>query len=54
MLTGAGGHSSKRNLIERVTVSGQVPFSGARRRDKELDVVSTVNGLFWMMGQIFD
>ena len=41
MLTGAGGRTSKRSLIVRFTVSGQVPCSGAERRDKVLDEVST-------------
>ena len=41
MLTGAGGRASKRSLIVRFTVSGQAPCSGAERRNKELDEVST-------------
>ena len=41
VLTGAGGRASKRSLIVRFTVSGQVPCSGAERRNKVLDVVST-------------
>ena len=41
MLTGTGGHASKRSLIVRFTVSGQAPCSGAERRNKELDEVST-------------
>jgi len=41
VLTGTGGRASKRSLIVRFTVSGRVPCSGARRRGKELDVVST-------------
>jgi len=41
VLTGTGGRSSKRSLIVRFMVSGQVPCSGAERRNKVLDVVST-------------
>jgi len=41
VLTGTGGRASKRSLIVRFTVFGRVPCSGARRRGKELDVVST-------------
>jgi len=41
VLTGAVGRASKRSLIVRFTVSGPAPCSGAERRDKELDVVST-------------
>jgi len=41
VLTGAGGRSSKRSLIDLLTASGQAPCSGAERRDKELDAVST-------------
>ena len=41
VLTGAVNRTSKRSLIVRFTVSGQVPCSGAERRDKVLDVVST-------------
>ena len=41
VLTGTGGRASKRSLIVRFTVSGQVPCSGAERRNKVLDVVST-------------
>ena len=41
VLTGAGGRASKRSLIVRFTVSGQVPCSGAERRGKVLDAVST-------------
>ncbi len=41
MLTGAGGITSKRSLIVMFTVSGQVPCSGAERRSKVLDEVST-------------
>ena len=41
VLTGAGGRASKRSLIVRFTVSGQAPCSGAERRNKELDEVST-------------
>jgi len=41
VLTGAGGRASKRSLIVRFTVSGQVPCSGAERRNKVLDEVST-------------
>jgi len=41
VLTCAVGSASKRSLIVMFTVSGPVPCSGARRRDKVLDVVST-------------
>jgi len=41
VLTGTGGRTSKRSLIVRFTVSGQVPCSGAERRSKVLDEVST-------------
>ena len=41
MLTCAGDSASKRSLIVMVTVSGQVPCSGAKRRGKVLDEVST-------------
>jgi len=41
VLTGAVRRSSKRSLIDRCAVSGQVPCSGAERRDKVLDEVST-------------
>ena len=41
VLTGTEGRASKRSLIVRFTVSGQAPCSGAERRDKELDEVST-------------
>ena len=41
VLTGAVNRTSKRSLIVRFTVSGQVPCSGAERRDKVLDAVST-------------
>jgi hypothetical protein len=41
VLTGTVGRASKRSLIVRFTVSGQAPCSGAERRDKELDAVST-------------
>jgi len=41
VLTGTGGRTSKRSLIVRFTVSGQVPCSGAKRRSKVLDEVST-------------
>jgi hypothetical protein len=41
VLTGAGGRASKRSLIVRFTVSGQVPCSGAERRNKVLDEVGT-------------
>jgi len=41
VLTGTGGRASKRSLIVRFTVFGRVPCSGARRRGKELDAVST-------------
>ncbi|MBW1800521.1 MAG: hypothetical protein JRJ85_07295 [Deltaproteobacteria bacterium] len=35
------GRAIKRSLFVRFTVSGQVPCSGAKRRDKGLDEVST-------------
>ena len=41
VLTGAVGRAGKRSLIVRFTVSGRAPCSGAKRRDKELDAVST-------------
>ena len=41
MLTGTVGRASKRSLIVRFTVSGQVPCPGAERRGKVLDAVST-------------
>jgi hypothetical protein len=41
VLTGAVCRASKRSLIVWHTVSGQVPCSGAKRRDKVLDEVST-------------
>ena len=41
MLTCAVGSASKRSLIVMFTVSGPVPCSGAKRRGKGLDVVST-------------
>ena len=41
VLTGTGGRTSKRSLIVRFPVSGQVPCSGAERRNKVLDEVST-------------
>ncbi len=41
MLTGAVCRASKRSLIVWCAVSGQVPRSGAKRRDKVLDEVST-------------
>jgi hypothetical protein len=41
VLTCAVGSASKRSLIVLFTASGPVPCSGARRRDKVLDVVST-------------
>ena len=41
MLTGTVGRASKRSLIVRFMVSGQVPCSGAERRGKVLDEVST-------------
>jgi hypothetical protein len=41
VLTGTGGRASKRSLIARFTVSGQVPCSGAERRNKVLDEVGT-------------
>jgi len=36
VLTDAVSFLSKRSLIEKFAVFGQVPCSGARRRDKEL------------------
>ena len=41
VLTGAVGRANKRSLIVRFTVSGQAPCSGAERRNKVLDEVST-------------
>jgi len=41
VLTGTVGCASKRSLIVQFTVSGQAPCSGAERRNKELDEVST-------------
>jgi len=41
VLTGAVGFSSKRSLIEKFAATGQAPCSGAERRNKELDEVST-------------
>lgn len=41
VLTGAVCRASKRSLIVWCALSGQVPCSGARRRDKVLDEVST-------------
>jgi hypothetical protein len=41
VLTRAVGSASKRSLIVVFTVSGQAPCSGAKRRSKELDEVST-------------
>jgi len=41
VLTGTVGRASKRSLIVQFTVSGPVPCSGAWRRDKVLDAVST-------------
>jgi hypothetical protein len=41
VLTGAVCRASKRSLIGWCAVSGQVPCSGAKRRDKVLDEVST-------------
>jgi len=41
VLTGAGDRSSKRSLIDLLTASGQVSCSGAERRGKVLDAVST-------------
>ena len=41
VLTGAVCRASKRSLIVWCAVSGQVPCSGAKRRDKVLDEVST-------------
>ena len=41
VLTGAVRRSSRRSLIDRGAVSGPVPCSGAKRRDKVLDEVST-------------
>ncbi len=40
VLTCGGSRSSKRSLIVRFPLSGPVPCSGARRRDKALDEVS--------------
>jgi hypothetical protein len=40
-LTCAGGRESKRSLFARLPVSGQAPCSGAERRHKALDEVST-------------
>jgi len=39
-LTGGGSRASKRSLVVRFPLSGPVPCSGARRRDKALDEVS--------------
>jgi len=47
VLTGAGGRASKRSLIVRFTVSGQVPCSGAERRGKVLAAVSAGNKLIY-------
>jgi len=41
VLTGAVGFSSKRSLVEKFTATGQAPCSGAERRNKEVDEVST-------------
>ncbi len=41
VLTGAVGRAGKRSLTDRFAASGQVPCSGAERRNKVLDVVST-------------
>jgi hypothetical protein len=41
VLTGAVRRSSERSLIDRRAVSGQAPCSGAERRIKVLDEVST-------------
>ncbi len=41
MLTGTVGLTSKRSLLVRFTVTGPAPCSGAERRNKELDAVST-------------
>ena len=41
VLTGAACRASKRSLIVWCAVSGQVPCSGAKRRGKVLDEVST-------------
>jgi len=41
VLTGAVRRSGKRSLNDRCAVSGQAPCSGARRRGKALDEVST-------------
>jgi hypothetical protein len=41
VLTCTVGSASKRSLIVMFAVSGQVPCSGAQRRDKGLDEVST-------------
>jgi hypothetical protein len=41
VLTGTVGLTSKRSLLVRPTVTGPAPCSGAERRNKELDEVST-------------
>ena len=41
VLTGAVRRSSRRSLVDRCAVSGRVPCSGAERRGKVLDAVST-------------
>ncbi len=41
VLTGTVGLTSKRSLLVRFTVTGPAPCSGAERRNKELDAVST-------------
>jgi hypothetical protein len=46
-LTGGGSRANKRSLVVRFPLSGPVPCSGARRRDKVLDEVSAVNKFFY-------
>jgi hypothetical protein len=41
VLTSAMGSASKRSLVVMFTVSGPAPGSGAKRRNQELDEVST-------------
>jgi hypothetical protein len=41
VLTRTGNSTSKRSLIVMFPVSGQAPCSGAKRRNKVLDEVST-------------
>jgi hypothetical protein len=65
VLTSAVGSASKRSLVVMFTVSGQAPGSGAKRRDQELDEVSTaIHGggaavnvelsSLWIKSYIFD